>query len=769
MADTRHRTDPDLDEREELGREEAHSGAEPPRRLPTRTPEGRPRAWVVILALIAGIVVYGLAFQETEVDLEEITSETRQEGLTRILRDLARPDLVTYDTNRNVVATGIAVPCGVPVPSSGQLTVTPGCAAPGETVTVTGTGFTPGLDLAVEFVPDSEFAITLRLAETRVDAEGEFSEEVVIPERESDQPQEIIAVTAQPIGSWGDRVEVYTDANENGVEDDPILDESGARTVSVEAEAVLPGVALVDPANAPVQFVSTGEPFEAVAGLANGETAIPVAESVRESGVRLAGIVAAGEGFDITVEAPPGTDLSNWRLAVYDGSTGESQASTFITDTIELSPRVSETALNTLDKILETVFLALIATTAGVLLAVPFSFISARNLMRDISVPVTNLALTLLAVPLGMVAGAWAAGGVRGLVDPVTGTWVGSLAGTLVMAGGAWLLIRAGVPRADDAPPTRQERVRRMLLLVAAGVLGLAALLFVSIFLQQMGTGLTAALGRLGFIGTFFSSIGEILDVAFIVIAGIATAGLAANLGGRLGYGIRSHSPPGVVRTLNVVLSAAAGALWAILVGLAVDWFYQIRDPLLIVVIPGIIGAALGVVVAWRGMVKGEVAVGLSAYYASRTVFNALRSVEPLVMAIVFVVWVGLGPFAGSLALALHTTAALAKLYSEQVESILPGPIEAVRATGANRLQTIVYAVVPQIVPPYISFTMYRWDINVRMSTILGFVGGGGIGSILQQNINLVQYRAAAVQMLAIAIVVATMDYASARLRERLI
>jgi phosphonate transport system permease protein len=136
-------------------------------------------------------------------------------------------------------------------------------------------------------------------------------------------------------------------------------------------------------------------------------------------------------------------------------------------------------------------------------------------------------------------------------------------------------------------------------------------------------------------------------------------------------------------------------------------------------------------------------------------------------MAIVFVVWVGIGPFAGSLALALHTVAALSKLYSEQVESIMAGPIEAVRATGANRLQTIIYAVVPQIIPPYISFTMYRWDINVRMSTIIGFVGGGGIGFLLQQNINLLNYRAASAQMLAIAIVVATMDYFSSVLREK--
>jgi phosphonate transport system permease protein len=130
---------------------------------------------------------------------------------------------------------------------------------------------------------------------------------------------------------------------------------------------------------------------------------------------------------------------------------------------------------------------------------------------------------------------------------------------------------------------------------------------------------------------------------------------------------------------------------------------------------------------------------------------------------------VGLGPFAGSLALALHTVAGLAKLYSEQVESILPGPIEAVTSTGATRLQNVVYAVVPQIVPPYIAFTLYRWDINVRMSTIIGFAGGGGIGFLLQQNINLVQYRAASVQMLAIAVVVSSLDFLSARIRDRIV
>ena len=184
---------------------------------------------------------------------------------------------------------------------------------------------------------------------------------------------------------------------------------------------------------------------------------------------------------------------------------------------------------------------------------------------------------------------------------------------------------------------------------------------------------------------------------------------------------------------------------------------------------PAGVGALLGFVLALRVAAKESLPIGMVMYTITRTLLNATRSVEPLVMVIVFVVWVGIGPFAGSLALALHTIAALAKLYSEQVESILPGPLEAVQATGADRLQTIVYAVIPQIIPPYISFTMYRWDINVRMSTIIGFAGGGGIGFLLQQNINLRDYRAASVQMLAIAVVVASMDYISSEVRNRFV
>jgi phosphonate transport system permease protein len=202
-------------------------------------------------------------------------------------------------------------------------------------------------------------------------------------------------------------------------------------------------------------------------------------------------------------------------------------------------------------------------------------------------------------------------------------------------------------------------------------------------------------------------------------------------------------------------------------IGQLVAWLYEFFDRTATGALPALIGGLVGLAVGVGGMRRGQLGSGLGIYYLFRTLFNTLRSIEALILALVFVIWVGLGAFAGTLALALHTIAANAKLYSEQVESISSGPLEAVRATGATRLQTVVYAVVPQIVAPFIAFTMYRWDINVRMSTIIGFVGGGGIGLILQQNINLLNYRGAAAQILAIAIVVAAMDYVSSRLRER--
>ncbi len=159
--------------------------------------------------------------------------------------------------------------------------------------------------------------------------------------------------------------------------------------------------------------------------------------------------------------------------------------------------------------------------------------------------------------------------------------------------------------------------------------------------------------------------------------------------------------------------------------------------------------------------------LGTAVYYLTRTFFNVFRSFEAIVIATLFAFWVGFGPFAGVLALTVVTIASLGKLYSEAVEGIDPGPVEALTATGANRLQVVMFAIVPQIVPNFLSFTIYHWDINVRISTIIGYVGGGGLGYYLSQMINTSQNNKAGTAIWAIVIIVWLMDFISAEVRKR--
>jgi len=153
-------------------------------------------------------------------------------------------------------------------------------------------------------------------------------------------------------------------------------------------------------------------------------------------------------------------------------------------------------------------------------------------------------------------------------------------------------------------------------------------------------------------------------------------------------------------------------------------------------------------------------------FYITRGLFNIFRSIEALLYVAIFVFWVGIGPFAGMLALAITTFALIGKLFSEAIENIDSGPIEAVNATGANKLQMIGYAIVPQIIPPFLSYLIYQWDINIRMATIIGFAGGGGIGLMLSTYFGSLQYHKAGTVILAIVIIVAAMDFASAKIRE---
>lgn len=206
------------------------------------------------------------------------------------------------------------------------------------------------------------------------------------------------------------------------------------------------------------------------------------------------------------------------------------------------------------------------------------------------------------------------------------------------------------------------------------------------------------------------------------------------------------------------------------------ETFWDTAEGLMIVTIfLGIIASAFAVVIALplsflgaRNIMTGH-PVTAAIYAVVRVLFTIIRSIDVLIVVIVFAVLLGIGSAAGVFALAFHNVGVLGKLYSEAIEGIDHGPIEAITATGANRFQVVWTAVVPQIVNPFISFTIYRLDANVRLAPILGLVGGGGIGILLFQSINLFHYGAAGLIIFMIVVTVAAMDFVSAQVRKRLI
>jgi phosphonate ABC transporter permease subunit PhnE len=341
-----------------------------------------------------------------------------------------------------------------------------------------------------------------------------------------------------------------------------------------------------------------------------------------------------------------------------------------------------------IEKMIETIFLALMATAFSIPLAAVISFFAARNIMYRLTAKWGKVQAIFILAVLGAVLG------VR-LVGALTGSLQGSFVDTDLLGGilspVAWLL--------------------GALLGGLVGARGMAALL------------------RRG-------------------AARVASLALSMVLGAGAAYVLAS--------VISMVVFAAS---WRIFVRELSPWPYVVLA----------VGMVAGLLLGLRWHPDDDFRVGPLIYGVVRFVLNTIRSIEPFVWALIFVTWFRLGPFPGMVALLVHSVAALGKLYSEQVESIDPGPVEAVRSTGATEFQTVLYAVVPQIIPPFISFTIYRWDINVRMSTIIGLVGGGGIGQMLFQYQNLAQWRSTSVAVILIVTVVMVLDNVSAKVRERIL
>jgi phosphonate transport system permease protein len=156
-------------------------------------------------------------------------------------------------------------------------------------------------------------------------------------------------------------------------------------------------------------------------------------------------------------------------------------------------------------------------------------------------------------------------------------------------------------------------------------------------------------------------------------------------------------------------------------------------------------------------------------YYPARALLNALRGIDAFIFALISVAAVGLGPFAGVLGVTLHFAGSIAKLWSETIETVEPGPIEGVTMSGASPLKVIRYAVLPDVLPSLSSITLYMWEFSVRASTILGVVGAGGIGQELKNSVDLLQFDRTLTILAIILAMVTAIDATSAWLRRRLV
>jgi phosphonate transport system permease protein len=159
----------------------------------------------------------------------------------------------------------------------------------------------------------------------------------------------------------------------------------------------------------------------------------------------------------------------------------------------------------------------------------------------------------------------------------------------------------------------------------------------------------------------------------------------------------------------------------------------------------------------------------IGLYVIARAVLNLLRTVPHIVWALIFVFAVGLGPFPGVLALGLHTGGVLGKLFAEVVEDIETQPLEALQSTGASRFHIFMYGVLPRVLPQFLAYSLYRWEVNIREAIILGYVGAGGLGQQIQIAISLFLENKLLTLILAIYLMVTVVDYLSAFLRRRLL
>lgn len=700
------------------------------------------RRLLIVLVIALGVMIYAYGWTVTDIDLEVPQEAKRQQSVQLAMRDLLSPRIFEQDRELHPTTAAFLVNCdsgeAPSAPTSSDepfVVISPTCGAAGDVVTVKAYNFAPNVEARIRWIPHEGQRRPREVLETgreeiTLDASGSFEGSIEVPRISGSEGKihQVEFVAAVPSGA---------------VRFSSITDEVIRRMAETIFMALV-ATTLAIPISFLLSFFAAGNlmhPVRTPMGtLMVAVIALPLGWLI---GARLLGVVGRvalnlgqAEFEDITAVILP--------LTVLFGTVAASRM-----------PHVHELGLprailNQVVVIIGATFL--IGFVGGLMLLISPQLVNLADSFRpENNSGILNWLINALA------DGVAAIGKLLELIGGFIDLFIKSIAGLLGAFGLVSIATRLG------AVPMRQ-------------IVGLAS----------------HALGGVLGIPTGMIIMAAVAGIAkWAAMFGLFPPLAAALLGSQVllllyRWAVWGGKQKKVLTQQDRLINLLLMVIGALPSFVFTFWYLKVGRSLIDGTLPaantvdvlGIeigqylwkslqIGAVLGGMMGLMAGTEAPFMIGTVLYNITRNILNALRSIEPLIMGLIFVIWVGIGPFAGVLALTLHSIASLGKLYSEQIESIDEGPIEALKATGASHLQTIIYAVVPQIIPPYIAFTMYRWDINVRMSTIIGFVGGGGIGLLLNQQINLLRYRDAGVAVLAIAIVVSLLDYASASIRER--
>ncbi len=466
---------------------------------------------------------------------------------------------------------------------------------------------------------------------------------------------------------------------------------------------------------------------------------------------------------------------------------------------------------------IQTIAMGLMATILSTILAVPVSFLAARNIMARIpgGTAIYYVARLILNVVRAIDTIVW---GLIVIVWVGLGTFAGVMALTIHSVAALGKLFSEEIEHIDPGPVEAVTATGANLIqTIRYAVIPQVVPSLLSYSLLRWDINMRSATvigfvagGGIGFFVVETTRLGAYQQYATALWAVVVVIVIVDYVSSRWRNSILSDEPPPETRTKRTPLRTLQVAFYVVLgvaaflycwnlseislhelltpgknfgqiildfvsIDLSADVFQVVVQQMLVTIFQAMLATTIGAIVALPfGFLAARNLTGRSRlsgwiFILARATLNILRSIEALLYVVIFVFWVGIGPFAGMLALAVTSFALIGKLFSEAIENIDPGPIEAVTATGANMLQTISFGILPQIVPPFVSYLLYQWDINVRMATIIGFAGGGGIGLTLTTYFGSLQYHKAGTVVLLIVIVVALMDFASAKLREQLI